>query len=70
VVSDPDGLTRTILEAVAQADVHAIVSKGWSDRFSGDSGHSVSMDRPGVFEVPSIPHDWLFPRVDAVCHHG
>lgn len=23
-----------------------------------------------VYHVQSVPHDWLFPRVDAVCHHG
>lgn len=23
-----------------------------------------------IFFLNSIPHDWLFPRIDAVCHHG
>ena len=23
-----------------------------------------------VFPVASVPHDWLFPRIDAACHHG
>ena len=23
-----------------------------------------------VFPIASVPHDWLFPRIDAACHHG
>lgn len=23
-----------------------------------------------IFNVKSVPHDWLFPRIDAACHHG
>jgi UDP:flavonoid glycosyltransferase YjiC (YdhE family) len=25
---------------------------------------------PGVHSLPSAPHDWLFPRLAAVVHHG
>jgi sterol 3beta-glucosyltransferase len=32
VVSDPEEMTRMVVEAVKQSDVYAIVSKGWSDR--------------------------------------
>ena len=29
------------------------------------------MEKPdGVFMVDNVPHDWLFPKVDAVIHHG
>lgn len=34
VVPDPEGLTRTVNEAVAKAGVCAIVSKGWSSRLA------------------------------------
>ncbi|POW23257.1 hypothetical protein PSHT_00276 [Puccinia striiformis] len=27
-------------------------------------------DRSMIYQINSIPHDWLFPRIDAVCHHG
>lgn len=23
-----------------------------------------------IFNVKSVPHDWLFPRIHAACHHG
>jgi sterol 3beta-glucosyltransferase len=25
---------------------------------------------PEIFSVSSVPHDWLFSRIDAACHHG
>jgi hypothetical protein len=32
VVSDPDAMTACVVEAVMDADVRCILSKGWSDR--------------------------------------
>lgn len=36
VVPDPEGLTRTVNEAIIQANVCAIVSKGWAGRLATD----------------------------------
>ena len=55
---------ETILKAVEKAGVRAIVSAGWAGLGGDDIPDSVYiLDKP-------IPHDWLFPRVSAVCHHG
>lgn len=83
VVSDPAALTSMILSAVEQAGVWAIISKGWSDRIvSADDTvemREAKLQKDAadlgtlpshVYNINSIPHDWLFPRVDAVCHHG
>ncbi|CCG81279.1 Sterol 3-beta-glucosyltransferase [Taphrina deformans PYCC 5710] len=82
VVSDPKALTKAVVEAVHQADVRCILVKGWSARSSqreqeepdqsenektSDSEHEFGKD---ILSLDSIPHDWLFPQVDAVCHHG
>ncbi|GAW11655.1 hypothetical protein ANO14919_010030 [Xylariales sp. No.14919] len=65
VVDDPDGLTRKIFNAVTKTGVRALVSKGW-----GGLGAD-SMEIPdGVFMLGNVPHDWLFKKVSAVCHHG
>ena len=40
VVSDPEEMTRCVVEAVVQADVRAILSKGWSDRGSKEKGET------------------------------
>ncbi len=58
-------MTNLILEAVRKAGVHAIIQRGWGD-FA-----SQGMKLPdAVFVVDNIPHDWLFPKVSCVVHHG
>ncbi|KAI2620457.1 glycosyltransferase family 1 protein [Hypoxylon sp. NC1633] len=65
VVDDPNGLTRTIFDAVSETGVRALVSKGWG----GLGADSVGIP-DGVFMLGNVPHDWLFQHVSAVCHHG
>ncbi|EXJ70928.1 uncharacterized protein A1O5_05920 [Cladophialophora psammophila CBS 110553] len=63
-ISDPLAFTRMVFEAVEKADVRAVVSRGWGGMGDG-------MEKPdGIFLIDNVPHDWLFPRVDAVVHHG
>jgi UDP:flavonoid glycosyltransferase YjiC (YdhE family) len=63
VVDDPNKFTKMIYEAVEMAGVRALVSKGWGG-FGGD-------DSPdNVYMLGNTPHDWLFPKVQAVVHHG
>lgn len=72
VVSDPKGMTKVIVEAIVRSGVHAILSKGWSDRLQTkgtDAEPEVPLP-PQICPVSSIPHDWLFQRIDAACHHG
>ncbi|KAL4069427.1 glycosyltransferase family 1 protein [Scleroderma citrinum] len=73
VVSDPTDMTRCVIEAVIQSGVHAILSKGWSDRLQTKSSEASESEEPlpkQMYSVTSIPHDWLFQRIDAACHHG
>jgi len=51
-----------IREAVRRAGVRAVVSEGWGAvrMPAGDDVHVAD----------EVPHDWLFPRVTAVVHHG
>ncbi|KAG8934417.1 hypothetical protein FRC01_003090 [Tulasnella sp. 417] len=64
VVEDAAAMTQTIFDAVKLANVRAIVSAGWG----GLGGKDVP---PNVFILTgSVPHDWLFTKVSAVCHHG
>lgn len=69
VVDDPELMTQTVVDAVKQAGVRCILARGWSRRDNkGDTGPEITSE--SIFEVSQIPHDWLFPRVDAVAHHG
>jgi sterol 3beta-glucosyltransferase len=85
VVQDPIGLSKTIVEAVGKSGVMAIVSKGWSDRIPSEEKDKKTLkaeerdnqiiketeEKDGlIYNVKSIPHDWLFTRIHAVCHHG
>jgi sterol 3beta-glucosyltransferase len=75
VVSDPEAMTKCVLEAVKKSGVYAILSKGWSDRLSVKRPDTVATDievplPPEIFSITSVPHDWLFSRIDAACHHG
>jgi UDP:flavonoid glycosyltransferase YjiC (YdhE family) len=60
---DPDRVTRLLVEALKQAGVRGILSSGW-----GDLGN---IDLPDtVMCIEQVPHNWLFPRMSAVVHHG
>lgn len=59
---DPNELSETVARAVALAGVRAVVSRGWAGLEPGRSDDILLIDE--------APHEWLFPRVDAVVHHG
>lgn len=63
VVQDPEAVTRIIFDALAAAGLRGVVSRGWGDLGGGEPP-------PHVFLVDDTPHDWLFQRCRAVCHHG
>ena len=62
-VEDPAAITRTIFTALEKAGARGIVSEGWAHLGS-------ETVPPNVFLIGDCPHDWLFPRCRAVCHHG
>ena len=74
VVSDPKAMTRTVVEAIVQSGVYAILSKGWSDRLvktaAADAPDTAEPMPKQIYQISSIPHDWLFKQIDAACHHG
>ena len=66
VVDDPDKFTQMIFDAVKIAGVRALVNKGWG----GLGGRAGSKIPENIYMLGNTPHDWLFPRVSAVVHHG
>lgn len=65
VVDDPDRFTQMIFKATEMAGVRALVNKGWG----GLGGEGKDMPKH-ILMLGNTPHDWLFPRVKAVVHHG
>ena len=60
---DPASLGAAVSDAVRRAGVRAVIASGWG-AMSGLRSDSDTM------VVESAPHQWLFPRVAAVVHHG
>lgn len=61
--NDPERLTRVALEAVRLSGQRAVLLAGWAGLATGEVP-------PDVLRLDSAPHDWLFPRMAAVVHHG
>ena len=60
---DRDALLDMVLTAVARVGVRAVLGSGW-----GGLAHGILP--PSVFAVDEAPHDWLFPHMAAIVHHG
>jgi len=60
---DPRGLANVVIRALQAAGVRGVLSSGW--------GGLEAEDLPAdMIRVDDVPHDWLFPRMRAVVHHG
>lgn len=60
---NPQRLAQIVIEALQLAEVRGIIATGW--------GGLTPNALPGsILKIESAPHDWLFPRVSAVVHHG
>ncbi len=59
----PEETAQLILRALAQTGQRAVLLSGWN-------GLQAEVLPENVFLVQSVPHDWLFARVNAVVHHG
>ncbi len=59
----PQEVTDLVLSAVRRAGVRAVMLSGWG-------GLASLPEADDVLCADSLPHDWLFPRVAGVVHHG
>jgi UDP:flavonoid glycosyltransferase YjiC (YdhE family) len=60
---DAAQLTEIVVEALRRARQRGVLLTGW-----GGLGAGKVPDE--IFVAEAIPHDWLFPRMAAVVHHG
>lgn len=60
---NPQRLTRIVIEALKQTNMRGIVASGWG-------GLAVDGLPDTIFKIDNTPHDWLFPHMAAVVHHG
>jgi sterol 3beta-glucosyltransferase len=59
----PEKRAQIVLAALAKAGQRGVLASGWGGLKAGDLPQHVIM-------IDSAPHDWLFPRMAAVVHHG
>jgi len=69
-VPNPHSVTEVIVKAVLKSGVRAIISKGWSARMSKKTDEPEVEIPPECYQLDKVPHDWLFPQIDAALHHG
>jgi sterol 3beta-glucosyltransferase len=63
VANDPQRMTRTAIAALEKAVQRGVIATGW--------GALGDLDvPPTIFKLKDAPHEWLFPRMAAVVHHG
>jgi UDP:flavonoid glycosyltransferase YjiC (YdhE family) len=63
VEQDRRAMPQLVADALAAVGQRGILLSGWSE-----FGAELLTD--SVFAIDAVPHDWLFPRVRAVVHHG
>ena len=60
---DMNRLLAMVMRALHASGLRAVISLGWS-------GEHYPSGRRVFFAGGFVPHDWLFPRVRAIVHHG
>lgn len=60
---NPERLAKTVVEALQLTGMRGIVATGWG-------GLTPEALPDTIFKIENAPHDWLFPRVSVVVHHG
>ena len=58
-----EATTRLVIEAVQLAGVRAVLASGWGGLQASHVPETIHM-------LEQAPHDWLFPRMAGVVHHG
>lgn len=60
---DPARLARIAVEALTATGQRGILATGWG-------GLDADLLPDSILKIDAAPHDWLFPRMAAVVHHG
>ena len=63
VIENPEAVTALLREAIQLSGIRAILSRGWA-------GLGEGLEDNEILVVGDLPHDWLFPHLSGICHHG
>lgn len=59
---NPEESSIIILDAIKGSDIKLIVTTGWG-------GLKIDNITENIYVTDQIPHDWLFPKINAAIHH-
>jgi len=60
---DPEKKARMVIQALQNAGLRGVIATGWGGLDAGNLPER-------IFKIEGAPHDWLFPQMAAVVHHG
>mgnify|MGYP005844334155 CR=1 FL=1 len=60
---NPQATTQVMIEALNKTGQRGVIHSGWAGLHAEDLP-------PNIFLLDYAPHDWLFPRMAGVVHHG
>jgi sterol 3beta-glucosyltransferase len=63
VSGDPQAKAQMVIEALKRTEQRGILAKGWGGLEPSNVPESIHL-------IDEAPHDWLFPRMSAIIHHG
>jgi sterol 3beta-glucosyltransferase len=63
IAESPEVTTRTVIEAFQRSGQRGVIASGWGGLRPSDLPDS-------IYLLKEAPHEWLFPRMSAVVHHG
>lgn len=72
----PEYMVELVARAVKFAGARAIVDKGWADlglemlKKATDDKTLIEYTEQNLLFVGKTPHEWLFPQVSCIVHHG
>jgi UDP:flavonoid glycosyltransferase YjiC (YdhE family) len=67
ISNQSDKLTGMAIEALKQTGQRGILARGWGGLDISKANQRLTDD---IFVIDETPHDWLFPQMAAVVHHG
>ncbi|MEO8611685.1 MAG: glycosyltransferase [Chloroflexota bacterium] len=63
VAEDAQKMTQTVIDALQKSGQRGVIATGWGGLRDSDLPST-------IFKLQEAPHEWLFPRMAAVVHHG
>ncbi len=69
VIAEPEKLASTIAQAARRTNTRVLLQSSWSKLATSEDDNEDG-GKKLIYCLGNCPHDWLFPQMAAVVHHG